>query len=231
MMFRYFSLNTLKYGIGTKLQQNIVHHIPVCYSLSTSTKSTTSHSIRHRIKNIGYLLGAGVAFSLVYATYEWIVRIPICPNFNRKQYVNINNVLLCTTLLQNMNEQCSGRNPMKKIGAITGVNYKLIQVQLENSNISSRILLNDEQISQRNLFDINYISEYIETLADLLLKLDEDHRIKLLSNIIGYYVFICPDCHSSLTQQMISCTSYLHKVGLQNHAVNISEIENVKTQT
>ncbi|CAF1587552.1 unnamed protein product [Rotaria sp. Silwood1] len=230
-MFRYFSFNTLKYGIGGKVQQNIVHDILVCYPFSTSTKSTPSHNIRRSIKNVGYLLGAGVAFSIVYAAYEWIVRIPICPNFNRKQYVNINNVLLCTTLLKNMNEKCSGHNPMKKIGAITGVNYKLIQVELENSKVSSRIFLNDEEISQRNLFDINYISEYIETLTDLLLKLDEDHRIKLLSNMIGYYVFICSECHSSLTRQMISCTSYLHQAGLQNNPVNISEIDNLKTQT
>ncbi|CAF2802651.1 unnamed protein product [Rotaria sp. Silwood2] len=229
-MFRYLTLNTLKYGIESKIQQNIFHKIS--FSTNTkSTQSTTSNSMRHYIKNVGYLLGAGVAFSLAYAAYEWILRVPICPKFNRKQYININNVLLCTALLQNMNEQCSGRNPMKKIGAITGVNYKLSQVQLENSNVSSRILLNDELISQRNLFDINYISEYVETLTDLILKLDEDRRIKLLSNMIGYYVFICPECHSSLTQQIISCTSYLHKAGLQNNPVNISEIDNVKSQT
>ncbi|CAF3234323.1 unnamed protein product [Rotaria socialis] len=224
-MFRYFPSSTLKHRIQTKIQHITINHQP----FSTDRKTTTSHSIRQFVKNIGYLLGAGVTVSLVYAAYESMIRVPICPNFNRKQDINITNVLSCTALVQNTTKQCKGQISMKKIGAITGVNYKLVQAKSENSNVSSRVLVNDEEISQKNLFDVDYMPEYVETLADLLMKLDESHLIKLLSNTIGYYVFLCPECHSSLTQQMISCTYYLHNAGLKQNAVNTSDIENVKS--
>lgn len=233
-MFQRIRLNIFKYEVRRNVQQNTFRYQLVCYPFSTTTKVTPSTSSRSKyqyIKKCGYLLGACVTFSLAYMTYEWTVRVPICPNFNRNQTININNVFSCTALVKDINEACSGRNPMKKIGAITGVNYKLVHNHFDKPSAGVHILLNDEEISRKNLFDINYMLEYINTMADLLLKLDESHRFQVLTNIIGYYVFVCPECRSSSTRQMLSCTVYLYDAGLQNSSVNISEIASTKTQT
>jgi hypothetical protein len=98
-------------------------------------------------------------------------------------------------------------------------------------NLSTRIILNDNDIIQRNIFDQTYLHDYFETLANLLVKLDEIYRVRLLTNIIGYYVYVCSECHSSITRQMISCTSYLNEAGLQRHAADISEIESQKNDS
>ncbi|CAF1301069.1 unnamed protein product [Didymodactylos carnosus] len=86
------------------------------------------------------------------------------------------------------------------------------------------ILLNDNSIADRNRFDTNYAIEYIETLANLITKLDEVHRTRLLSNLIGYYIFVCPECHSSITRRMISCTSHLNTAGLQEYGADLSDV-------
>lgn len=223
-MLRYFPWRNFKHEVKTTFQQDVFHR------LSSTESKTTSQNLRRYIKNIAYLLGAGVTVSLAYTLYDSSVRPPVCPNSKRNQMIDKNNVLSSTAVIKNMDQKCSGQTPMEKIGAITGVNYKLVSAKSNDSNQSSRILLNDEDIVQQNLFNDNYMSEYIETLADLIVKLDEPRRINLLSNIIGYYVFICPECRSSLTRQMISCSSYLNKAGLQNKAANVSEVENVKSQ-
>jgi len=72
---------------------------------------------------------------------------------------------------------------------------------------------------------LNTCSIIFETLVDFILKLDDIHLARLLTNQISYYIFICSECHSSITPQMISYTSYLRQAGLERDAVDISEIE------
>ena len=113
---------------------------------------------------------------------------------------------------------------MKKIGAVTGVNFKIIDADPIEINSSLKINLSDKPISLRNLFDENYAEEYVNTLGDLILKLDDKHRHELLSNTIGYYIFVCPECRSTLTRRMISCTSYLISADLLHNAVDLFEL-------
>jgi hypothetical protein len=89
----------------------------------------------------------------------------------------------------------------KNIGAATGVNFKFIKAKSENIDSSIQVILNDNDIAQRNIFDTEYILDYLETLVDLLFKLDEIDCARLLINLIGYYIFIRPECHSSITRQ------------------------------
>lgn len=177
------------------------------------------------MKYLVLTLGGTITSALIYQAYQWIVQVPICPNFDRKQKIMISNVLACTALVRNADKQCLGKSPMKKIGAATGINFKLVPAKPADIHSSTRILLNDNHIIKHNIFDETYLQGYFETLADLLVKLDEIHRTRLLSNLIGYYIYVCPECYSSITRQMISCTSYLNEAGLQHHAVDISEVK------
>lgn len=190
---------------------------------------TLENSNKKKIPYIKYLvltLGGTITFAFAYGTYKWSVQVPICPNYQRNQNIHTNNVLACTALVRNLDKQCSGKDPMKQIGAATGVNFKITQPQSQNiTNSSTKVILNDNDIIRHNIFDDRFILEYFETLVDLLLKLDESHCVRLLTNVIGYYIYICPECHSSITRQMISCSSYLNKVGLQANAVDISEAQ------
>lgn len=209
--------------------RNRFDSIPINCSFTRHTSSDIVK--RPNTRKISYMkclvitLGGTITFSFIYQAYRWIVQVPICPNFDRKQKIIISNVLACTALVQNADNQCSGNNPMKKIGAATGINFKLVLPKSEDIHSSARIILNDNNIIQHNIFDETYVHSYFETLADLLVKLDEIHRTHLLSNVIGYYIYVCPECYSSITRRMISCTSYLNEAGLQNRAVDISDIE------
>ncbi|CAF1163007.1 unnamed protein product [Adineta ricciae] len=169
-------------------------------------------------------VGGLVTCQFAYGYYKWTVKVPICPNYDRNQNINMNNVLACTALVQNRDKQCSGEQLMVKVGAVTGVNFKLSKSQTNSSNPSTNIFLSDDDMIEKNIFQEKYALTYFETVADLIVKLDEPHLVNLLSNRIGYYVFICPICHSSLTRQMPSCTSYLHQAGLEKHAADISEM-------
>jgi hypothetical protein len=205
------------------------HPIVINCTFTSSTILQNSNKERYRyIKYFAIALGGTITLSFAYKVYKWTVQVPTCPNYHRNQNININNVLECTALVRNLDKQCSGTSSMNKIGAATGVNFKLVQSKSENIDSSTKVLLNDNDIIQRNIFDNEYILDYFETLVDLILKLDEIHCTRLLSNLIGYYIFICPECHSSITRQMISCTSYLNKVGLRANAVDISEIVSEK---
>ena len=209
--------------------RNIFYSIPINYSLTRYTSSDIVVSPNRRkfsyMKYLLITLGGTITFSFVYQAYKWIVQVPICPNFDRKQNIVISNVLACTALIRNAHKQCSGNDPMKKIGAATGVNFKLVRDKSEEIHSSARIILNDNNIIQHNIFDETYVCNYFENLADLLVKLDEIDRTRLLSNVIGYYIYVCPECYSSITRRMISCTSYLNEAGLQYRAVDISDIE------
>lgn len=215
---------TIRNIVGNKLYSVPVNCSPIRHTSSGVVESSNKRKFPY-VKYLVITLGGTITFSFIYHAYRWIVQIPICPNFDRNQYIHINYVLTCTALLRNVDKQCSGNSPMKKIGAATGVNFKLVQTKSEGTNLSTRINLNDNNIIQRNIFDETYVQDYFETLADLLIKLDEIHRINLLRNIVGYYVYVCSECHSTTTRQMISCTSYLNEAELQRHAVDVSEIE------
>lgn len=195
------------------------------YPLTTFLSSTTTEiQTKRKIPYIKYtilVLGGTITTSIVYQYYKWTVQVPICPNFDRKQTISIDNPLACTALLRNFDKQCSGNEAMEQIGAATGINFKLI---------SERVILNDNNLIGRNIFNEKYLMDYFETLADLLLKLDEKRIVSLLTNLLGYYIFICPECHSTMTRRMLSTTSYLNQAGLLNNPVDIQQIHSEQTE-
>ncbi|UJR32411.1 hypothetical protein I4U23_019873 [Adineta vaga] len=222
MAYHLFS-QTIKHTFTSKLSSTITTYIFKRQISSAEIQSLKKQKPRY-FKYAAITVGGTITFSFVYQFYKWIVQLPTCPNYNRNQHINLNNPLACTVLLRNMKKSCSGKHPMIKVGAATGINFKLTQSKFESSDSSTKIILNDNNMIERNIFDATYVLDYFETLADLISKLDEIHITNLLSNIIGYYVFICPECHSSMTRQMISCTSYLNQAGLENYPADISEI-------
>lgn len=174
------------------------------------------------MKYMGFIFGSGISLGLSYKLYAWVWQAPICPNYDRNQIIDIRHVLACTARISNPEHSCSGRMTMKKIGAATGVNFTLVPIDPAQKNPSYSINLNEKAIALQNLFDENYVEEYIYTLGDLIVKLDDHYRSELLSNKIGYYLFVCPECRSTLTRRMISCTSYLTHAGLLHDAVDLS---------
>lgn len=221
MVYQLLS-RTIKHIFG-----NNVNAIPNNYRLVQHTSSGVVENLNKGkfpyVKYLVIVVGGAIIFSFIYQAYKWTIQVPICPNFDRNQNININNVLTCTALVRNLDKQCSGNNPMKKVGAATGINFKLIRKES-----STQIRLNDNDIIGRNIFDKTYFYDYIQTLADLIIKLDEIHLRPLLTNAIGYDIYVCSECHSSITRQMISCTSYLNEAGLEGHAVDMSEIQSQK---
>lgn len=190
---------------------------------STSTDIPKKQNIPYIKYTILALGGTAVAW-LGYQFYKLVDTPPICPNFKRNQFISIDNPFAFTALLRNVDKQCSGEKSMEKIGAATGVNFKLIQ-----KNFSTQVRLNDDQLVGRNLFNENYAADYFETLGDLILKLqvhkEQKHLVSLLTNQIGFEIFLCPECHSTMTKQMISTTSYLSQAGLLEHKVDVKELK------
>ena len=70
--------------------------------------------------------GGGISLSLAHQAYKWIWQAPVCPNYDRDQNLSIENILAYTTSVRNHGKPCSGHSLMKKIGAVTGVNFKII---------------------------------------------------------------------------------------------------------
>lgn len=223
-------LRTMKQIFGAKFSIITINNLFIRQTSSVAGENSRKGKFLY-VKYLVVALGGTITFSFLYQAYKWTIKVPICPNYDRNQDINLNNVLACTALVRTLDKQCSGNDSMKQIGAATGVNFKLTKVKSENINSSTKVILNDDDLIKRNIFDTTYILDYFKTLVDLLLKLDEIHITRLLTNLIGYYIYVCPECHSSITRQMISCTSYLNKVGLQANAANISEIESKKNDT
>jgi len=198
------------------------------FFMITRLFSSTSADIPKK-RNIPYIkytilaLGGTAVVSLGYQFYKLFDAAPTCPNFKRNQLIT-DQPFFCTALLRNADKQCSGKKSMEQIGAATGINFKLIQ-----KDLSTQVRLNDDQLIGRNIFNGNYAADYFETLGDLIVKLqlykDQQYFVNLLTNKICYDIFVCPECHSTMTRQMISATSYLSKADLLEHKVDVKEVK------
>lgn len=136
---------------------------------------------RTGLRYVLYTLTGGISASLVYQTYKWIWQAPRCPNYDKKQKIGIHYPLTCTVRVPVLEQLCSGQATMKKIGAVTGVNFKLIRkTSSDAENFSFVIHLNENSIALRNLFNDHYTDDYVQTLADLIMKLDDEYRSGLL---------------------------------------------------
>ena len=93
---------------------------------------------RSRWKYVLYALSGGIGASLAYQAYTWIWQAPICPNYDKTQRISLDHVLACTAWIPNPNQFCSGAMTMRKIGAATGVNFKLIPKEFRGKALFGR---------------------------------------------------------------------------------------------